>query len=50
MGDEAAGEGGAAMGDDRLAVFGLQPGDFLGEIAARHIGFAPAISAGLRLA
>jgi hypothetical protein len=47
-GDETAGEAGAAVRNDRLAVLGLQLRDFLRQVAARHIGLRPAFSAGLQ--
>ena len=48
-GNEAAGEGGTTMGDDRLAIAGLQRCNVCGQIAAGHSGFAPTFRARLRL-
>jgi len=47
-GDEAAGKAGAAVGDDRPAVPRLEPGDFLDQSAAGHMGCGPAVRAGLK--
>ena len=48
MGDEAASESRAAIGQHRLTVLRLQLGDLRDQIAARHIGLRPAFSAGLK--
>ena len=49
LGDETAGEAGAAVRDNRPAILSLQRCDFRRQVAARHIGLRPTFTAGLQL-
>jgi hypothetical protein len=48
LGDDATREGGASVGENRLALHTLQFGDFVGQVAAGDIGLRPAFCAGLK--